>query len=123
MAAGTRAARILIRLGFSIPLAREVECLLALHPLDARFEATRDGELRRLVKRAGDTDLDRLFTLRDAELEIGSIGGAEAGEIRARLSLLRDAIGRLKDGRGAPPHAPRDRGREDGSSRSDWARG
>jgi hypothetical protein len=93
---GTRAARILIRLGFSIPLARDVECLLALHPLDARFEAARDGELRGLVKRAGDTHLDRLFTLREAELEIGSIGGAEAGEIRAGLSLLRDAIGRLR---------------------------
>jgi hypothetical protein len=93
---GTRAARILIRLGFSIPLARDVECLLALHPLDARFEAARDGELRGLVKRSGDTHLDRLFTLREAELEIGSIGGAEAGEIRARLSLLRDGLGRLR---------------------------
>jgi poly(A) polymerase len=93
---GTRAAKILVRLRFSAPLVREVESLLALHPLDGRLTPIRDPELRRLIKRAGDTHLDRLFTLREAELESGSVDPGEVREVRERLSLLRAARDRLR---------------------------
>jgi poly(A) polymerase len=88
--------KILVRFRFSAPLVRDVESLLALHPLDGHLIPTRDPDLRRLIKRAGDTNLDRLFTLREAELESGSVIGDEAREIRSRLSLLRGALDRLR---------------------------
>ncbi len=94
---GTRAVKILVRFRFSVPLVRDVECLLALHPLDGHLIPTRDPELRRLIKRAGDTNLDRLFTLREAELESGSVTLDEAPEIRGRLSLLRGALERIRN--------------------------
>jgi tRNA nucleotidyltransferase/poly(A) polymerase len=93
---GTRAAKILVGLRFSAPLVRDVESLLALHPLDSHPTPGRDPELRRLLKRAGEANLDRLFALREAELDTGSAAGGEAREIRARLSLLRGAFDRLR---------------------------
>lgn len=93
---GTRAAKILVRLRFSAPLVRQVESLLALHPLDGQPSTRRESDLRRLIKRTGDADLDRLFTLREAELEAGSVQAGEAVEIRARLSRLRAARDRLR---------------------------
>ncbi len=94
---GTRAAKILVRLRYAVPLVRDVERLLSIHPLDSHLTPTRDPELRRLIKRAGDANLDRLFTLREAELESGSVTHDEAREIRARLSLLRGALDRLRN--------------------------
>jgi len=93
---GTRAAKILVRLRFSAPLVRQVEFLLALHPLDDQPKPIREPELRRLIKRAGDANLDRLFTLREAELDSGSAQPHQVEEIRARLSLLRAARDRLR---------------------------
>jgi tRNA nucleotidyltransferase (CCA-adding enzyme) len=93
---GTRATKILVRLRFSAPLVRDVECLLALHPLDGQLTPIREPELRRLVKRAGDANLERLFALREAELESGSVRREQVPEIRARLSLLRAARERLR---------------------------
>jgi tRNA nucleotidyltransferase/poly(A) polymerase len=92
----TRAVKILVRFRFSVPLVRDVDCLLALHPLDGHLISTRTPDLRRLIKRAGDANLDRLFTLRRAELESGSADDDEASEVRARLSLLREALDRIR---------------------------
>jgi len=92
----TRAAKILVRLRYSAPLVRDVERLLAMHPLDTHLRPNRDPELRRLVKRAGDANLDRLFTLREAELKSGSVTCDEARDIRARLSVLREALDQLR---------------------------
>jgi tRNA nucleotidyltransferase/poly(A) polymerase len=93
---GSRAVKILVRLRFSVPVVRDVECLLALHPLDGHLLSTRTPELRRLIKRAGETNLGRLFTLRRAELASGSVAGDEASEVRVRLSLLREALDRIR---------------------------
>jgi tRNA nucleotidyltransferase/poly(A) polymerase len=93
---GTRAAKTLVRLRFSAPLVRDVERLLALHPLDDHLSPTRATDLHRLIKRAGDTNVDRLFELRRAELEMGRIAGDEALEVRARLSELRMALDRAR---------------------------
>jgi tRNA nucleotidyltransferase/poly(A) polymerase len=93
---GTAAARTLVRLRFSSHLVREVESLLALHPLDARFTPAAEPELRRLLRRMGDTQLDRLFALREAELDAGILGESEAGDVRARLSLLRASLDRIR---------------------------
>jgi tRNA nucleotidyltransferase/poly(A) polymerase len=93
---GTRAAKILVRLRFSAPLVRDVECLLALYPLDGHLTPTRDPELRRLIKRAGEANLDRLFVLREAELDTGVVSRDEAGEVRARLSEIRKGLDRVR---------------------------
>jgi tRNA nucleotidyltransferase/poly(A) polymerase len=94
---GTRAVKILVRLRLSASVVRDVERLLALHPLDGHPAPTRYPELRRLLKRAGDANLDRLFTLREAELDGGGATSDEAREIRAQLSLLREALDRLRN--------------------------
>jgi tRNA nucleotidyltransferase/poly(A) polymerase len=93
---GTRAAKILVRLRFSAPLVRDVERLLALHPLDGHLAPTRDSELRRLIQRAGEARLDRLFLLREAELDTGVVSGDEAREVRARLSEIRKGLDRVR---------------------------
>jgi tRNA nucleotidyltransferase/poly(A) polymerase len=93
---GARAAKILARLRFPAPLVRDVERLLALHPLDAAFKPTRDSELRRLIKRASEGNLDRLFALREAELEVGLVEPDQAREVRARLSQIRESLDRIR---------------------------
>jgi poly(A) polymerase len=98
---GTRAAKILIRLRFSAPVVRDVESLLASHPLDRHLSPNRGSELRRLIHRAGEANLDRLFALREAELASGCVTqkeGAEmeAAEIRSRLSRLREGLERVR---------------------------
>jgi tRNA nucleotidyltransferase (CCA-adding enzyme) len=93
---GTRAAKILTRLRFSPPLVRDVDCVLALHPLDGHLTPARDPELRRLLRRAGNTNLDRLLALREAELDTGTVHHDQAREVRARLSLLREGLDRLR---------------------------
>jgi tRNA nucleotidyltransferase (CCA-adding enzyme) len=93
---GTRAVKILVRLRFSAPLVRDVERLLALHPLDGDLAPNRDPELRRLIKRAGEDDLDRLFALREAELETGTVSDDVAREVRARLSAIRRRLERIR---------------------------
>lgn len=93
---GTRAAKILGRLRFSAPLVRDVETLLALHPLDAHLPRGKDLPLRRLFKRAGEAGLARLFVLREAELDAGIVDGDEAREVRARLSELRAQLDRVR---------------------------
>ncbi len=93
---GTAATKILVRLRFSAHVVRSVESLLALHPLDAHFTPAGEPELRRLLKRTGDTNLARLFELREAELEAGMLGDPEAEDVRARLSLLRESLDRIR---------------------------
>jgi len=93
---GTRAAKILIRLRFSAPVVRDVESLLASHPLDRHLSPNRGSELRRLIHRAGEANLDRLFALREAELASGCVTRKEAAEIRSRLSRLREGLERVR---------------------------
>jgi tRNA nucleotidyltransferase (CCA-adding enzyme) len=93
---GTRAARILGRLRFSAPLVRDVETLLALHPVDGHLPRGKDLPLRRLIKRAGDVNMARLFALRAAELDAEIVIGDEARAIRSRLSEIRGQMDRLQ---------------------------
>ena len=93
---GTSAAKILTRLRFSLPLVRDVERMVALHPLDGHLTPTRDPELRRLLRRAGDTNLDRLLALREAELDTETVHHDQAQEVRALLSLLRKSLDRVR---------------------------
>jgi tRNA nucleotidyltransferase/poly(A) polymerase len=93
---GTRVAKILARLRFSAPLVRDVETLLALHPLDAQLSRGEDLQLHRLIKRAGGVNLARLFVLREAELDAGIVSGNEAREVRGRLTELRAQVDRVR---------------------------
>jgi tRNA nucleotidyltransferase (CCA-adding enzyme) len=93
---GTHPAGVLGRLRFSAPLVRDVEALLALHPLDEHLGDARDSQLRRLVRRTGEHNLARLFLLREAELGAGRLGPVAIQEIRVRLAELRERLDRLR---------------------------
>ncbi len=93
---GARAARILSRLRFSAPLVRDVETLLALHPVDGHLPRGKDLPLRRLIRRAGDVNMARLFALREAELDAQIVRGDEAQAVRSRLSELRGQMDRVQ---------------------------
>jgi tRNA nucleotidyltransferase/poly(A) polymerase len=92
----TRAAKILIRIRFSAPVVREVESLLALHPLDRHLSPSRSSELRRVIHRSGEAHLDRLFALREAELASGCVSRNQAEVVRSRLASLRVGLERAR---------------------------
>jgi len=78
--------------------ARNTERLLALHPVDRWPSA--DSAMRRLRKRAGsEENLGRLFTLREAELQLAEEqlqSAAEIARTREKLAALRAALKRTR---------------------------
>jgi len=78
--------------------ARNTERLLALHPVDRWPSA--DSAMRRLRKRAGsEANLARLFTLREAELQLAEEqlqSAAEIARAREKLAALRAALKRTR---------------------------
>jgi hypothetical protein len=69
----------------------EVEALLLWHPVDEKVPA-RDASIRRLLHRAGESGVERLLRLREAECAAGSASG-DASE---RLDALRGALARVR---------------------------
>ena len=88
---GTTAARILAAWRMPVARAREVEALLALHPVDETVRP-REPAVRRLLQRAGETGTERLFALREAELATG----AAPPEAAARLAALRETLAAVR---------------------------
>jgi tRNA nucleotidyltransferase (CCA-adding enzyme) len=68
-------------------LAR-VERLLRLHPIERAADPGHDPSLRRLLRRAGESDFDALLALRRAELERGD--ASRLPEAAASLASLRE---------------------------------
>lgn len=95
---GTHAVRILTRFRFPPSVVQDVETVLALHPPDLRLWPSREPELRRIVQRAGIDTLQRLFALREAELDVGALSAQESQEIRERISATRARIDRIREG-------------------------
>jgi tRNA nucleotidyltransferase/poly(A) polymerase len=84
---GAARGRVLARLRFGRNVARRVDRLLALHPLDAGWDGSEAG-VRRVRQRAGDAEtLAELLALRDAEC-----AAAGDGWSTARIAALRAAL-------------------------------
>ncbi len=85
------------------PIAR----LLGLHPIDAQ-PASREAELRRLLRRAGERGSERLLALRAAELAAAEAADPGSGAAaRTRLDALRAALARTRE-RGSVALRPSD---------------
>ena len=79
---GAARTRVLARLRVGRPLARRVNRVLALHPLDAHWDGSEAG-VRKVRRRAGDEDtLAQLLLLREAEC-IADGNGWATGRIAA----------------------------------------
>jgi tRNA nucleotidyltransferase/poly(A) polymerase len=84
---GAVRGRVLAGLRFGKPVARRVDRLLSLHPIDGSWDRS-DASTRRIRQRAGDeATLSDLLALRDAEAAAANDGAA-----RERLSALRGAL-------------------------------
>jgi tRNA nucleotidyltransferase/poly(A) polymerase len=91
---GTAAATILARWRVPRLRQRQVEALLALHPVE-RALAHGDAGVRRLRRRAGSEEqLARGLALREAECSAGSVPDAAA--VRADLAALRERLARTR---------------------------
>jgi tRNA nucleotidyltransferase/poly(A) polymerase len=94
---GTSAGPICRRLRFPRRVCARVDHLVRRHPVDENVEVSSAAAVRRLIKRAGERDLDALIALRACELRHGRdarSGGAAAA--RDRLRDLEQAIARLR---------------------------
>jgi tRNA nucleotidyltransferase/poly(A) polymerase len=92
---GTQAPALLARLRTPASRARDVETLLALHPLDEHVPPA-EPALRRLLRRVQEANTARLLALREAEIAVG----AAPPEAPGRLAALREALARVRS-RGA----------------------
>jgi len=94
---GARVGVVLRNHRYARRTVARVERLLRLHPLEQGAEAAHDASVRRLLRRAGESDFDALLALRRAELERGEASrqsdAAAAGE---RLRLLEQAAARVR---------------------------
>lgn len=82
----------LARLRFPRDRVRQVERLLAHHPVERSVPPGRPAAARRLLARLGEPDVERLLRLRDAEL------AAHAADAAARTDLarLRETLARVR---------------------------
>lgn len=88
------AAPTLARLRFARERVRDVDRLLSHHPVEARTDPDRPAAVRRLLARLGDLQVERLLTLREAELRLA--GEAAPPEARAALDRLRATLARVR---------------------------
>ena len=94
---GARAASILQRLRFSRRASERVARLLDVHPIEAGVDPTRDADVRRLLKRAGEDEAALLIALRRAELRCGKRAGSEKAKAAlTRVDALEAAIERVR---------------------------
>jgi tRNA nucleotidyltransferase (CCA-adding enzyme) len=94
---GARAGTLLARLRFPRRVVERVSRLLAIHPLEANVDGTSDASVRRLLKRAGEENIDSLLALREAELAAWENRRPEyVDAVRAELSVLRAGLARVR---------------------------
>ena len=92
---GTRAGQILRRNRFPRRVSARVEHLVELHPIDSG--STKDPDVRRLIRRAGEEDTEALVALRNVELRHGEPSrDPGAAETREHLRSLEEAIERVR---------------------------
>jgi tRNA nucleotidyltransferase (CCA-adding enzyme) len=93
----TDAAGILGRLRFPSAVTRRVDLLVRLHPVERHASPERNAELRRLLRRAGDENLELLITLSEAELRVAPQRDAERAAARLEtIAQLRAGLERVR---------------------------
>ena len=93
---GTRAASLLRRRRFPKRLSERVDRIVQMHPIDADVEVGRDGDVRRLIKRAGEDLMPEMLALRDAELRHGDASRQpDTSQARERLAELAQTVERV----------------------------
>lgn len=95
---GTRTGPLLRRLRFGVERSRQVESLLAHHPLDARVNPRRDRALSRLLRQVTPAHLEALFGMRDWELQ-HTQEATDVTEARNQLGAIRSGIARIRKAR------------------------
>ncbi|HTF33398.1 MAG TPA: CCA tRNA nucleotidyltransferase [Myxococcota bacterium] len=94
---GARAGMLLARLRFPRRVVERVCTLLAIHPLETNVDGTSDSSVRRLLKRAGEANVDALLTLREAELSAWETRRPEyVRTVRGELRVLRAGLARVQ---------------------------
>jgi tRNA nucleotidyltransferase (CCA-adding enzyme) len=94
---GARAGTLLARLRFPRRTVERVSTLLAMHPLEANVDGTSDTSVRRLLKRAGEANVEALLALREAELGAWEARRLEyVRAVRAELRVLRAGLARVR---------------------------
>jgi tRNA nucleotidyltransferase/poly(A) polymerase len=94
---GARAGAVLRSHRYARRTIARVERLLRLHPLEQGAEAAHDPSVRRLLRRAGESDFDALLALRRAELTRGDAAQAsDAATAGERLRELEAAAARVR---------------------------
>ncbi|HYB11835.1 MAG TPA: tRNA cytidylyltransferase [Myxococcota bacterium] len=94
---GARAGTLLARLRFPRRLVEQVCTLLAIHPIEANVDGTSDTSVRRLLKRAGEGNVEGLLALREAELQAWERQRPEyVRTVRADLRVLRAGLARVR---------------------------
>ncbi len=93
---GTRAAGLLRRRRFPKRLSERVDRMVQMHPIDADVDVGHDGDVRRLIKRAGEDLMSGMLALRNAELRHGDASRQpDASQARERLGELVQTIERV----------------------------
>ena len=94
---GARVAAVLRSHRYSRRVIARVEHLLRLHPIEESAHAAHAASVRRLLRRAGENDLDALVALRRAELERGEAARrSDAAAASERLRALEQAAARVR---------------------------
>jgi tRNA nucleotidyltransferase/poly(A) polymerase len=91
---GAKVERVLGRLRFPRRTVRRVAQLLLHHPIDAGLNPKRDVAIRRMLRQVGNENLELLYALREAEIQISPGSGADE---RARIAALRAAVARVRE--------------------------
>jgi len=93
---GTRAASLLRRRRFPKRLSERVDRIVQMHPIDAGVEVGRDGDVRRLIKRAGEDLIPEMLALREVELHHGDASRQpDTSQARERLAELVQTVERV----------------------------
>ena len=102
---GTRTGPLLRQLRFGVERSRQVERLLAHHPLDARVNPRRDRVLSRLLGQVTPTHLEALFAMRNWELQHAE-KETDVAEAHKQLSAVRSGIARIVQSRAQRRYRP-----------------
>ncbi len=94
---GARIVPVLRAQRYSRRVIARVEHLLRWHPIEEAAHAAHDASVRRLLRRAGESEFDCLVALRQAELEHGEAARrSDAAAARERLRALTEAVARVR---------------------------
>ena len=93
---GARVSAVLRGHRYARRTIARIERLLRLHPIERGAEPAHDASVRRLLRRAGESDFDALLALRRAELASEDAAGRGDAAAGGRLRDLEQAAARVR---------------------------